>query len=56
MKNKPIDDLIVIPINAKSQERVDEIVDIVKKLLGNFSEVDIESVYSGETAWIIDGG
>lgn len=55
-KKKSVDDIILIDINVKSQERADEIVSIIKERLKDIPEIDIENIQSAESSWVIDGG
>jgi len=55
-RNKIIDDIILISINVNEQEKAKEIVSYLKKILKKFPEVDIESIESAESSWVIDGG
>ena len=55
-KQKETDDIILININVDSNEKADEIVAFLKKVLKKFPEVDIESIESNQSAWVIDGG
>lgn len=53
---KIVDDIILITIDVKSQEKADEIVAFLKNILVIFPEVELESIDSAESSWVIDGG
>lgn len=51
-----MDDIILINIDIKSQKKAKEIVNYLKEVLKKFPEVDLESIDSAESNWVIDGG
>jgi hypothetical protein len=55
-RKKSVDNIITIDINVESQEKANEIVAFLKEVLIRFPEVDVDSIMSGESSWIIDGG